>query len=45
MVFVCEALRDMEMTRSAFGRRPCDGPPRCRDFEEFDGAREAFGAN
>jgi hypothetical protein len=38
-----DVLRDMEMTRSALGRRPCEGPRRCRDWEACDGAREACG--
>ena len=41
----CEVLRVMEMIRSAFGRRPWDGPRRCRVREVFEGARWAFGAN
>jgi hypothetical protein len=38
-----DVLRDMEMTRSARGRRPCEGPRRCRDLEACDGARGACG--
>jgi len=37
-----ETLRDMEMTRSALGRRPWEGPRLCRDWDVWEGAREAL---
>jgi len=42
---LCEALRVMEMILSAFGRRPCDGPRRCRVREALEGTRGAFCAS
>ena len=46
VLLMWEAFRDMEITRSAFGLRPWEGPRLWpRGLLVFEGAREGFGAS